>query len=275
VVEQRITRYGLRIRAGEHFELVNPDSDPRYKELWQDYYELTCRKGVGIEYAKREMRRRTTLIGAMLVRHNYADGMLCGTFGKHSQHLRYVADVIGRKPGIEHFYAMNMLVLPKRTLFIGDTYINYDPTAEQLAELTRLGAEEVRRFGLTPRAALLSHSNFGAEDTPTAIKMRRALEILRRARSGPRSRRRDARRHGALGRNPAPGLPQLDPDGAGQPADHADPGCRQHRLQPAQDLGRRWPHRRPDAARRGAPGAYPDADGDGAAHRQCHGTVVS
>jgi len=180
VVAQRIQRYGLRVRAGEHFELVNPDSDPRYKELWQDYYELTCRKGVGIEYAKREMRRRTTLIGAMLVRHNFADGMLCGTFGKHSQHLRYVSDVIGRKAGVEHYYAMNMLILPKRTLFIGDTYINYDPSAEQLAELTRLGAEEVRRFGLVPRAGLLSHSNFGAEDTPTAIKMRRALEILRK-----------------------------------------------------------------------------------------------
>jgi malate dehydrogenase (oxaloacetate-decarboxylating)(NADP+) len=180
VVERSISRHGLRIRVGDHFELVNPDSDPRYKELWQDYYELTCRKGVSIEYAKREVRRRTTLIGAMLVRHNYADGMLCGTFGKHSLHLRYVSDVIGRKTGIDNFYAMNMLVLPKRTLFIGDTYVNYDPTAEQVAELTLLGAEEVRRFGLTPRAALLSHSNFGAEDTPTAVKMRRALEILRR-----------------------------------------------------------------------------------------------
>ena len=181
VVEQRIARYGLRIRAGDHFELVNPDSDPRYKELWQDYYELTCRKGVGIEYAKREMRRRTTLIGAMLVRHNYADGLLCGTFGKHALHLRYVADVIGRKPGIEHFYAINLLSLPKRTLFIGDTYVNYDPSSEQVAELARLGAEEVRRFGLAPRAALLSHSNFGADDTPTSLKMRRALEILRQA----------------------------------------------------------------------------------------------
>ncbi|MDK9714854.1 MAG: NADP-dependent malic enzyme [Sulfuritalea sp.] len=179
VVEQRIARYGLRIRPGDHFELVNPDSDPRYKELWQDYYELTCRKGVGIEYAKREMRRRTTLIGAMLVRHNYADALLCGTFGKHSLHLRYIADVIGLKPGIENFYAMNLLILPKRTLFIGDTYVNYDPSAEQIAEFARLGAEEVRRFGLAPRAALLSHSNFGAEDTPTSIKMRRALEILR------------------------------------------------------------------------------------------------
>ncbi len=133
VVEKSIARHGLRIRPGEHFELVSPDSDPRYKELWQDYYGLMSRKGVGVEYAKREMRRRTTLIGAMLVRHNYADAMLCGTFGKHSLHLRYIETVIGLKPGIENFYAMNMLILPRRTLFIGDTYVNYDPTAEQLA----------------------------------------------------------------------------------------------------------------------------------------------
>jgi malate dehydrogenase (oxaloacetate-decarboxylating)(NADP+) len=179
VIEKQIERHGLRVRAGEHFELVNPDSDPRYKELWQDYYELTCRKGIGIEYAKREMRRRTTLIGAMLVRHNYADAMLCGTFGKHSLHLHYIADVIGKKPGIEHFYAMNMLILPSRTLFIGDTYVNYDPTAAQLAEMTQLAAEEVRRFGMTPKVALLSHSSFGTEDTPTAQKMRAALELLR------------------------------------------------------------------------------------------------
>jgi malate dehydrogenase (oxaloacetate-decarboxylating)(NADP+) len=180
VVEKSIARHGLRIRAGEHFELVSPDSDPRYKELWQDYYGLMSRKGIGVEYAKREMRRRTTLIGAMLVRHNYADAMLCGTFGKHSLHLRYIETVIGLKPGIENFYAMNMLVLPRRTLFIGDTYVNYDPTAEQLAEMTLLAADEVARFGLVPKVALLSHSSFGTEDTPTAIKMRRALEILRR-----------------------------------------------------------------------------------------------
>jgi len=179
VVDKSIARHGLRIRAGEHFELVNPDSDPRYKELWQDYYGLMARRGVGVEYAKREMRRRTTLIGAMLLRHSYADAMVCGTFGKHSLHLRYIDTVIGRKPGIEHFYAMNMLVLPRRTLFIGDTYVNYDPTAEQLAEMTLLAAEEVTRFGLTPKVALLSHSSFGTEDTPTAFKMRRALEILR------------------------------------------------------------------------------------------------
>ena len=179
VVEMRVARSGLRIRAGEHFELVNPDSDARYKELWQDYYNLTCRKGVGVEYAKREMRRRTTLIGAMLVRHGYADAMICGTFGKHSLHLRYIGEVIGRRDGINHYYAMNMIVLPKRTLFIGDTYVNYDPTAEQVAEMTLLASQEVKRFGLVPRVALLSHSSFGTEDTPTAVKMRRALEILR------------------------------------------------------------------------------------------------
>jgi malate dehydrogenase (oxaloacetate-decarboxylating)(NADP+) len=179
VVERQIERQGLGLRAGEHFELVNPDSDPRYKELWQDYYQLMCRKGIGVEYAKREMRRRTTLIGAMLLRHDYADAMLCGTFGKHSLHLRYVAEVIGRKPGIEHFYAMNMLMLPNRTVFIGDTYVNYDPTAEQLAEMTQLAAEEVRRFGMTPKVALLSHSSFGTEDTPTAHKMRATLDLLR------------------------------------------------------------------------------------------------
>jgi malate dehydrogenase (oxaloacetate-decarboxylating)(NADP+) len=179
VVEKQIARHGLRLRAGEHFELVNPDSDPRYKELWQDYYNLMCRKGIGVEYAKREMRRRTTLIGAMLVRHNYADAMLCGTFGKHSLHLRYIADVIGKKPGIGSFYAMNMLILPQRTFFIGDTYVNYDPSAEQLAEMTQLAAEEVRRFGMTPKVALLSHSSFGTEDTPTAQKMRAALALLR------------------------------------------------------------------------------------------------
>ena len=180
VVEKSITRYGLRIRAGEHFELISPDSDPRYKELWQDYHGLMARKGVSVEYAKLEVRRRTTLIGAMLVRHNYADALVCGTYGKHSLHLRYIDRVIGRKPGIDNFYAMNMLILPSRTLFIGDTYVNYDPTAEQVAEMTLLAADEVARFGLTPKAALLSHSSFGTEDTPTAIKMRRALEILRK-----------------------------------------------------------------------------------------------
>ena len=178
VVEARIDKDGLRIRAGQHFELVNPDSDPRYKDLWQDYYELTCRKGVSVEYAKREVRRRTTLIGAMLIRHGYADALLCGTFGRHALHLKYIDQVIGRRRGVDSFHAMNMIILPSRTLFIGDTYVNYDPSAEQVAEMTVLASEEVRRFGLAPKVALLSHSSFGTEDTPTAIKMRRALALI-------------------------------------------------------------------------------------------------
>jgi malate dehydrogenase (oxaloacetate-decarboxylating)(NADP+) len=178
VVNKRIEKFALRIRPGEHFELVNPDSDPRYKDLWQDYYNLMCRRGVSVEYAKREMRRRTTLIGAMLVRHGYADAMLCGTFGSHSQHLSYVGEVLGRRAGVSSYYTINMLVLPNRTLFIGDTNVNYDPSAEQIAEMTLLAAEQVRRFGIMPKVALLSYSNFGNQDTPSARKMRAALALI-------------------------------------------------------------------------------------------------
>ncbi len=178
VVNARIAKFGLRIRASTDFELVNPDSDPRYRDFWSDYHKVMERKGVSIEYAKREARRRTTLIGALLVKHGYADGVICGTIGRHSQHLHYISNVIGRKPGVGSFYAINMLMLPKRTLFIGDTYVNYDPSAEQLAEMTMLGSDIVRRFGLTPKVALLSHSSFGTEDTPTSIKMRQALAII-------------------------------------------------------------------------------------------------
>jgi len=178
VVDMRIAKFGLRIRPGEHFELINPDSDPRYHDLWSDYYEMMCRKGVSVEYAKREARRRTTLIGTLLVKHGYADGLICGTSGPYANHLRYIANVIGLSPGVSNFYALNMLILPNRTVFIGDTYVNYDPTAEQLAEMTLLAAEEVKSFGLTPKVALLSHSSFGTADTPTATKMRRALVLL-------------------------------------------------------------------------------------------------
>ncbi|CAG4885256.1 putative fused malic enzyme oxidoreductase; putative phosphotransacetylase [Georgfuchsia toluolica] len=181
VVNMHIEKCGLRIRAGEHFELVNPDSDPRYKELWQDYYNIMCRRGVSVEYAKREMRRRTTLIGAMLVKHGFVDAMLCGTYGRHAQHLRYVEDVLGKRPGIGSYYTINMLVLSTGPIFIGDTNVNYDPTAAQLAEMTLLAAEEVRRFGIAPKVALLSYSNFGNEETPAARKMREALAMIQKA----------------------------------------------------------------------------------------------
>ena len=178
VVEQRIERYGLRIRPGSEFELVNPESDPRYREYWTEYHQLAERRGVSPQYAQLEMRRRHTLIGAMMVHRGEADGMICGSFGAYSVHLRYIDQVIGRRSGAENFYAMNVVMLPKRTVFICDTYVNLDPTAEQLAEMAMLAAEAVRRFGVVPRAALLSHSSFGTSDAPSAQKMRRALDLI-------------------------------------------------------------------------------------------------
>jgi malate dehydrogenase (oxaloacetate-decarboxylating)(NADP+) len=124
------------------------------------------------------MRRRLTLIAAMCVRRGEADGMICGTFGTHQTHLHYIDQVIGRRQGVNHYYAMNVLLLPKRTVFICDTYVNFDPTAEQIAEMTVLAAEEIRRFGMTPKAALLSHSSFGTANTVTAQKMRAALALI-------------------------------------------------------------------------------------------------
>ncbi len=180
VIERRIERFGLRMKAGADFDLINPEFDERYRAYWQEYLSLTERKGVSQEYAKIEMRRRLTLIGAMCVRRGEADGMLCGTFGTHQTHLHYIDQVIGRRQGVNHFYAMNVLLLPRRTVFICDTYVNFDPSAEQIAEMTVLAAEEIRRFGITPKIALLSHSSFGTANTPTAQKMRAALALIRK-----------------------------------------------------------------------------------------------
>jgi malate dehydrogenase (oxaloacetate-decarboxylating)(NADP+) len=178
VIEQRIHKLGLRIRAGEHFEIVNPENDPRYRTYWMAYHRLMQRNGVTEEYAKREMRRSHTLIGAMLVRMGAADAMLCGTFSRPQEHLHYISEVTGLRPGATVFAAMNILRLHNRTLFVSDTHVNFDPTAEQIAEITLLAAEEVRRFGITPKVALLSHSNFGSFDNASARKMSRAREIL-------------------------------------------------------------------------------------------------
>ncbi len=180
VVEPRIERYGLRIKPGRDFELVNPNSDPRYRDYWQAYYNLMQRRGISVEIAKREVIRRTTLIAALMVRLGDADAMICGTYAEHHQHLEYVRNVIGLRPGVERFATMNMLILPHRTLFICDTYVNQDPTAEDIADMTRLAAEEVRRFGLVPKVALLSHSNFGSVASPSATKMARARELIER-----------------------------------------------------------------------------------------------
>ncbi len=180
VVEQRIERLGLRVRPGADFDLINPDQDDRYREYWSEYLRLTSRKGVSEAYAKLEMRRRPTLIGAMLVRLGAADGMICGTGGPFSEHLRYIDQVIGKKPGSRVYAAMNTLMLPGRQLTLVDTHVNIDPDAEQLAEITVAAADELRRFGILPKVALLSHSNFGSSDHPSALKMREALALLRK-----------------------------------------------------------------------------------------------
>ncbi len=181
VVETRIKRFGLRLAPGRDCELVNPESDPRYKEVWNEYYNLMRRRGVSPDDAKVHVRQSTTLIGAMLLRRGDGDALLCGTFGRHKDHLRHVSNVIGLKRGSSIFAAMNVLMLPKRTVFITDTYVNEDPSVEQLTEITIMAAEEVRRFGIAPRVALLSHSNFGSDDSPSALKMNRALDSIERA----------------------------------------------------------------------------------------------
>ena len=179
VIEQRIQRFGLRLREGEHYRVVNPEFDPRYREYWQAYYELMKRSGVTPQYAKLEMRRRTTLIASMLLAKGEGDAMLCGTISNTARHLQYIDRVIGKREGCKVYGAMNALILPHRQVFIVDTHVNDDPTAEELAEITIMAAEMVRRFGTEPRVALVSHSNFGTSNTPSAVKMRDTLALLR------------------------------------------------------------------------------------------------
>jgi malate dehydrogenase (oxaloacetate-decarboxylating)(NADP+) len=178
VIERRLERYGLRMRPGTEFELINPEFDPRYRDYWQTYHRMTARRGVTEHYARIEMRRRHTLIGSMMIHKGDADGLICGTFGTHGLHLRYIDQVLGKRPGNQVYAAMNILMLPGRLIALADTHVNVDPTADQIAEITVMAAEELRRLGLSPRAALLSHSNFGTSDAPTALKMRAALELV-------------------------------------------------------------------------------------------------
>lgn len=178
VIAASIKSLRLRIRPEKDFELVNPDDNPRSEELWKLYHQLMERKGVSVEYARREIRRRMTLVGSLLLRLGYADGLICGTNGIHKVHLDFVGNVVGRREGVHHYYTLNVLNLPGRTLFLADTYVNDNPTPEQVVEMTCLAAEEMQRFGIEPRIALLSHSSFGSADSATAEKMRAALNIL-------------------------------------------------------------------------------------------------
>ena len=178
VISQRIERFGLRLTEGVDYQVVNVEDDHRYRDFWQSYHRMTERKGVTQQLAKIDMRRRLTLIGCMMVHKGEADGLICGTWSTTDSHLYYVDQVIGLRPGVTTYACMNALLLPERQLFLVDTHINYDPSAEQLAEITIMAAEEMKRFGVEPKAALLSHSNFGSSNHPTALKMRRTLSLV-------------------------------------------------------------------------------------------------
>ena len=180
VIAQRIEKFGLRLKEGVDYEVVNVELDHRYRDFWQTYYKMTARKGVTEQLAKIDMRRRLSLIGTMMLHKGEVDGLICGTWSTPLTHLKYVNEVIGNRPGVSTYAAMNGLILPDRQVFLVDTHINYDPTAEQLAEITVMAAEEMRRFGIQPKAALLSHSNFGSSDQPSAIKMRETLALVKK-----------------------------------------------------------------------------------------------
>ena len=178
VIAKRIEKFGLRLKEELDYDVVNVEQDQRYRDFWQTYHRMMERKGVTVQVAKIEMRRRLTLIAGMLLHKGDVDGLICGTWGTTALHLDYLDQVIGKREGVNTYACMNGLLLPGRQVFLVDTHINYDPTAEQLAEITTMAAEEMMRFGIKPKAALLSHSNFGSSNLPSAIKMRRTLEIL-------------------------------------------------------------------------------------------------
>ncbi len=186
VIAQRIEKFGLRLKEELDYDVVNVEQDARYRDFWQTYHRMAERKGVTTQVAKIEMRRRLTLIGAMLLHKGDVDGMICGTWGTTAMHLHYIDQVIGKRVGgspstpqdVQIYACMNGLMLPGRQVFLVDTHVNYDPTPEELTEITVMAAEEMMRFGLKPKAALLSHSNFGQSSQPSAVKMRQTLALL-------------------------------------------------------------------------------------------------
>ncbi len=178
VIARRVKKFGLRLEAGRDYDLVNTEHDHRYRDYWQTYHRMTARQGVTEQFAKIEMRRRLTLIGSMLLHKGEVDGLLCGTWATTALHLHYINQVIGLRKGAKTYACMNGLILPNRQVMLVDTHVNYDPSAEQLAEITIMAAEEMKRFGLLPKAALLSHSNFGSSNQPSAVKMRETLALV-------------------------------------------------------------------------------------------------
>lgn len=180
VIEMRIQKLGLQIQPGRDFEIVNNESDPRYKEYWNEYYEIMKRRGVTQEQAQRALLSNTTIIGAIMVHRGEADALICGTVGEYHEHFSVVEKLFGYRDGVKAAGAMNALLLPSGNTFIADTYVNADPTPEQLTEIVLMAAQTVRRFGIEPKVALLSHSNYGSSDAPGALKMRETLALVRK-----------------------------------------------------------------------------------------------
>jgi malate dehydrogenase (oxaloacetate-decarboxylating)(NADP+) len=179
VIQMRIERAGLRLKAGADFELVDPEDDPRYRAYCEDYQRVMGREGITPDMAKAALRRSNTLIAAMMLHRGDADAMLCGLVGRFDHHLEHVRGVIGLKPGAHHFAAMNAVLLEQRTLFLTDTFVNDEPDAQALAEIAVMAAEEVRRFGLPAKVAFVSHSNFGSSSRPSARRMRAAAQVFK------------------------------------------------------------------------------------------------
>ena len=183
VIAERVEKFGLRLKEGQDYNVVNVEQDHRYRDFWQTYHRMTERKGVTVPVAKIEMRRRLTLIGSMLLHKGDVDGLICGTWGSTSLHLQYIDQVIGKRAGttpddVQIYACMNGLMLPNRQVFLVDTHVNYDPSARELAKITVMAAEEMLRFGIKPKVALLSHSSFGSSNEPSAVKMRQTLALL-------------------------------------------------------------------------------------------------
>jgi malate dehydrogenase (oxaloacetate-decarboxylating)(NADP+) len=179
IIEARLKRYGLRVRPDVDFEVVNPEDDPRYRDYVDDYFRIVGRRGVIPEAARTIVRTNQTVIGALAVRRDEADALICGVEGRYAKHLRDVSQIIGKKDGVLDFSALSLLISQRGATFFTDTYVTMNPTAEEVAQMTIMAAQEIRRFGITPRAALVSHSNFGSRDSDSAFKMRKAMEIVR------------------------------------------------------------------------------------------------
>ncbi len=214
VVEARIKRFGLSMTHGEHFDLVNPEDDPRYRDYVATYVEVAGRRGITPDAAKTLVRTNTTVIGALAVKRGDADALICGLEGRFQSRVKHITDIIGLGPSVTEIAALSLVITPKGAYFLADTHVQTDPSAEKIADMTIACASHVRRFGMEPKIALLSHADFGSSDSRSAVKMRTALGPHPRAGAGPRGRRRDAGRRGALGDDPRAGLPGLDPDRA-------------------------------------------------------------